>query len=140
MSEVPQGDGIEVRLQQAAGLPEILSAGFDAFEVIRVTARQHQDQESGLFAAFMTAADAAVDGREALTLAQSLAHEPCMQPVPLAGPGLDASRVADTLATVADLLRDRLSHAVTLAREPGDQVACHDAAEAADQIRQLMIR
>jgi hypothetical protein len=139
MSEVPQGDGIEVRLQQAAGLPEILSAGFDAFEVIRVTARQHQDQEPRLFAAFMTAADTAVDGREALTLASSLPHEPGMQPVP-AGPGLDASRAADTLATVAALLHDRLSHAVTLARETGDLAACRDAAEAAGQIRQLMIR
>jgi hypothetical protein len=57
---------------QAADLPETLAAGFDAFEAVRMTARDYQDRVPGLFPAFMTTADAAVDGREALTIAPSL--------------------------------------------------------------------
>jgi hypothetical protein len=53
-------------------LPQILDAGFEAFEFIQITARAHQDQVPEQFAAFMTTADAAVDGREALTIAPSL--------------------------------------------------------------------
>jgi hypothetical protein len=138
MSEVPQGDGIEVRLQQAAGLPEILAAGFDAFEAIRVTARQHQVQEPGLFAAFMTVADTAVDGREALTLAPSLPHGIGIQPDIVTAS--DPICAADTLVSVATALRDRLSRALTMADEPGDRAACHAAAEAAGRIRRLMTR
>lgn len=72
MSEVPPANGIGARLEQAASLPEVLAAGFDAFEVIRITARHHQGQVPALFAAFMTTADAAVDGRGAITIAPSL--------------------------------------------------------------------
>jgi hypothetical protein len=59
-------------LRQAATLPGILAASFDAFEVIRLLARVSEDTVPALFAAFMTAADAAVDGREAVTTAPSL--------------------------------------------------------------------
>ena len=64
--------GVESRLQQATTLPDMLAASFDAFEVIRRLARDNEDRVPGLFAAFMTAADAAVDGREAITAAPSL--------------------------------------------------------------------
>jgi hypothetical protein len=72
VSEAPETSSAEVRLRLAPTLPEILDASFDAFEVIRITARSCQGQIPGMFAAFMTAADAAVDGREALTTAPSL--------------------------------------------------------------------
>lgn len=62
VSDLRQGNGVEARLRQAADLPEMLAAGFDAFEAIRMAARDYQDQVPGLFAAFMTTADAAVDG------------------------------------------------------------------------------
>jgi hypothetical protein len=45
---------------------------FDAFEVTRLLARQFRDQVPELCAAFMTIADSAVDGRDAITIAQSL--------------------------------------------------------------------
>ncbi len=64
---MPEANSIEVRLEQAASLPEALAVSFDAFEVIRMAARDCQDRVPELFAAFMTTADAAVDGREALT-------------------------------------------------------------------------
>jgi len=65
VSDVPQVSGIEARLMEAASLPEMLAAGFGAFEVIRIAARDWQNRVPELFAAFMTAADAAVDGRTA---------------------------------------------------------------------------
>src|SRR5260370_3615896 len=64
--------GVAARLRQAATLPDVLAASFDAFEVIRLLACGNEDRVPGLFAAFMTAADAAVDGREAITAAPSL--------------------------------------------------------------------
>src|SRR5260370_6077556 len=64
--------GVAARLRQAATLPDMLAASFDAFEVIRLLACGNEDRVPGLFAAFMTAADAAVDGREAITAAPSL--------------------------------------------------------------------
>ena len=69
---MPEANSIEVRLEQAASLPEALAVSFDAFEVIRMAARDCQDRVPGMFAAFMMTADAAVDGREALTVAPSL--------------------------------------------------------------------
>jgi hypothetical protein len=54
----------------------LLAASFDAFEAIRVVARGSEDLAPWLFAAFMTAADAAVDGTQAITVAPSLSLAP----------------------------------------------------------------
>ena len=43
MSDVPYLSGVESGLRQAANLPELLAAGFAAFEVIRAAARDHQN-------------------------------------------------------------------------------------------------
>jgi hypothetical protein len=63
---------IQARLREASSLAELLAVSFDAFEAIRVLARSSEDTVPGLFAALMTTADAAVDGREAITIAPSL--------------------------------------------------------------------
>jgi len=73
---------IQHDLQGASGLPGVLAAGFDAFEAIRLLARGNENRDPGLFAAFMMAADAAVDGREALTASPSLPPPPRPQPAP----------------------------------------------------------
>jgi hypothetical protein len=140
VSDVPQGKSIEARLRQAAGLPEMLAVGFDAFEAIRMTARHYQDQVPGLFAAFMTTANAAVDGREALTVAPSLPLDGGTEPGHAAPTAADAGQAADALAALAAVLRDRLTHASALAGMPGDQAACQDAAQAAGRICHLMAR
>ena len=132
---------VEARLRQASNLPEILAASFDAFEVIRLLARRSEDRVVGLFAAFMSAADAAVDGREAVTTARSL-------PVPdvsTTAPGesaaqADLGEVIDALAALGGLLDDRLTRAAVTAAEPADRAACEDAAGAARRIHQLMAR
>ena len=140
MSDVPPANSISARLQQAASLPEVLAAGFDAFETIRITARHHQDQVPALFAAFMTTADAAVDGREAITIAPSLPHAAGAKPGGALAADADTAQAADALAALATVLRDRLTDAAALADTPGDQVACQDAAHAAARICQLMTR
>jgi hypothetical protein len=140
VNDMTPADGIEARLRMAAGVPETLAAGFDAFEVIRLTARHWQDRAPGLFAAFMTAADAAVDGRDALTIAPSL------PPAGGSGPGgpvvaaAESDQAADGLAALAAALHDRLTAAAAAAGLPGDRAACQDAAQAAGRICQLMAR
>lgn len=127
--------------QQGAGLPGTLAASFDAFEAIRHLARQCQDQEPDLFAAFMTTASAAADGRDAITTAPALpppdpATPQDNQPAPPTDPGT----AADAIAALAALLARRLDHTTTLTSTTGDRIACQDAADAASQIHQLMIR
>lgn len=137
---MPHGDGIEARLSQAVSLPETLAAGFDVFEAIRITARKYQDQATALFAAFMTAADAAVDGREALTAAPSLPLADSQPDIPAMLTDADTAQVADALRELGSILHRRLTQAASLADAPGDQDACLDAAAAADRICQLMAR
>ena len=140
MSGVPQGNDVQARVRQPTGLPETLAAGFDAFEAIRMTARGYQDRVSGLFAAFITTADAAVDGREALTVAPSLPLPDGTGPGDVVAAGADAGQAADALAVLAAVLRDRLTDAAALADEPDDRAACQEAAAAAGRICLLMTR
>jgi hypothetical protein len=140
MSQAPQPPAIEARLSQAASLPEVLEASFDAFEVIRITARRYQDQVPGLFAAFMTAADAAVDGREALTVAPSLPLHGSTEPASAVPPDADTGEAADALAALAAALRECLAEATAQAGTAGDELACQEAAEAAGRICELMAR
>jgi hypothetical protein len=140
MSHPPQPAAIEERLGQAASLPDVLNAGFDAFELIRITARRHQDDAPELFAALMMTADAAVDGREALTVAPSLplggGDEPASA-VPLEN---DVHQAADTLARLASALHEHLTKAAAHADSHDDEAACQQAAQAAERIRELMTR
>ena len=64
------------QLRQASSLAATLTAGFDAFEAIRLLARATRTATPGLFAAFMMAANAAVEGRESLTSSPSLPQPP----------------------------------------------------------------
>lgn len=125
----------EACLRTATRLPEILSASFDAFEAIRATARCRDNQAPELFAAFMMAADAAVDGREAVTAAPSL-------PLPASSgtdiTELEADDVTVPVAGLAELLADCLTRAVNLAVIPDDRITCQHAARAARRIRDLM--
>jgi hypothetical protein len=139
VSDTVSTSGTRARLEKATGLPEVLAAGFDVFELIRVAARGCQDQVPGLFAAFMTAADAAVDGREALTLAPSLPPASGTPPGDAVLAGGDAAQVADVLATLAGVLAERLRRAAA-ADLPEDRAACQDGAHAAGRICQLMAR
>ena len=127
------------RLRDAASLPATLAVAFDAFEAIRQLARDCEYRVPALLAAFMTTADAAVDGREAITTA------PGLPPASRGGtrvsvPGASASvyEIAGALAALGALLRERLWHAAKTAASAADRTACQDGALAAGRICQLM--
>lgn len=135
-------DGIAVlsaRVRAAAGLPELLDAGFDAFEAIRAAARACEDRTTDLFAAFMMAAGTATEGRNALNAAPSL---PPGTSAPNTNPPVSAATdvygIADELADLAGLLARRLPKAAATATLSGDRAACDDAARAAAEIHQLL--
>jgi len=132
---------IVARLRDARALPELLAASFDAFEAIRVVARGSEDLAPWLFAAFMTAADAAVDATQAITIAPSLSLAPTVTMIvaPHAA-GADIDTVADALAALGELLDERLTHAADRALLSGDRTACQEAAAAGRRIHQLMAR
>ena len=83
---MPQTQSIQARLRDASALPDTLAVSFDAFEAIRLAARSCTDRIPELFAAFMTTADAAVDGREAITAAPSLPARPSRRTARPPGP------------------------------------------------------
>jgi hypothetical protein len=89
----------------------------------------------------MTAADAAVDGREAITIAPSL--PPARVSALIASPSAadaDIEPIIDALAALGALLSERLASDANGAPTPGDQTACEEAAEAGRRIHQLMAR
>lgn len=130
---------IVARLRDARALPELLAASFDAFEAIRVVARGSEDLAPWLFAAFITAADAAVDGTQAITIAPSLSLAPTgTLIVSPSAAGADIDTIADALATLSELLDERLRHAADRARLAGDRTACQEAAQAGRRIHHLM--
>jgi len=141
MAGVQDVEAIAARLQDARSLPELLAASFDAFEAICVLARRSEDRAPSLFAAFMTAADAAVDGRQAITIAPSLSPSPGGT-LATSSPAADADidTITDALAALGALLDERLADAADRTVMPGDRAGCQEAAEAGRRIHQLMAR
>jgi hypothetical protein len=134
-------EAITAQLRDARSLPELLAASWDAFEAIRVIARGSEDMAPVLFAALMTAADAAVDGREAITIAPSLSPAPGVTLItspPTVGADIDM--ITNALAALGALLNERLAQGADHALVPGDRAACLEAAEAGCRIHQLMAR
>jgi hypothetical protein len=127
----------EGALREAVGLPELLAASFTAFESIRMTARAWEDQVPELVATFITVADAAVEGREAVTSAPSLARAPGCRPPGRVAAGAGVREVTGVLGALGMLLSRRLADgaATAAARDRG---ACLAAAAAARQISALM--
>jgi hypothetical protein len=93
-----------------------------------------------LFAAFLTTAGVAVEGREAITAAPSLPSGPAPAHLDLLEAGASAGEAIGVLAGLGVLLARRLTQAGTAAALPADRLACEEAAGAARQICQLMDR
>jgi hypothetical protein len=139
VNDLDQIDRAAVRLRAADGVADVLAVGFDAFEVIRVAARDCEDRASELFAAFLLAAGAAVEGRDELLAAPSLPRgrgEPASPGV--APPGVEVGEIADALAALGGLLTARLWEAAAAAGDARDEVACKNGAQAAEQVQQLL--
>jgi hypothetical protein len=130
-------DAIAARLRGDTALAGLLDAGFDAFEVIRLVARASEDLAPDLFAAFITTAGTAVEGRNALGDAPSLppaTRRPTITMSSTAGAG----QIADELAALATLLAQRLAEAGAQAVREGDRAACQLAVDAAAGIHRLL--
>ena len=131
---------IQTRLQDASSLADTLAVSFDAFEAIRLAARSCVDRIPELFAAFMTTAGAAVEGREAITAAPSLPPGPAAAQPGLLASGDSVDNALDVLSALGALLDSRLTQAAEAATINADRVACGEAAGAAWRIHQLMTR
>lgn len=86
----------------------------------------------------MTTADAAVDGREAITNAPSLPPDRAGAGIGVAGASASVQEIARDLAALGALLADRLWQTSALATTAADKVACTDAALTAGRICRLM--
>jgi hypothetical protein len=143
VNSVQQISAIESRLRRSTALPDMLAASFDAFETIRLTARHYETRVPELFAAFMTTATAAVEGRDAITAAPSLpladSHPP-QYDEPASVPEAGLEKIADALAGLGALLGSQLARAAARATTIADRAACQDAARSGFEIRQLMAR
>ena len=126
---MPEISSITTRLREADSLPDTLAAGLEAFEAVRQLARGCGDAVPVLFAAFMTTADAAVDGREAITIAPSLAPERRGGAgVIMPQASVPVEEIADALAGLGALLTDQLARATAMAAIAADRAACTEAA------------
>ena len=133
-------DAIAARLRSGTSLAELLDVGFDAFEVIRLVARAGEDLAPELFAAFMTAAGTAVEGRNALGDAPSLPPATAPPPAITMSATVGAGQIADELAALAALLTQCLAEAGAQAAGEGDRAACQHATYAAADIHRLLAR
>jgi hypothetical protein len=127
------------RLEQAGTLPDILGTSFDSFEAIRMLARQCENQDPDLLAAFMTAAAAAADAMDAISFAESLPPgDESELAVALPSACTGCEEAADSIAGLALTLARGLERAGAYATNQRDLLACQDAARAAWQIHQIM--
>jgi hypothetical protein len=131
---------IQDRLDTAEDLAAACLAGWDAFELIQDVAAWCADLASASFATWMTVAGPACAGSYALGVAPSLplVHRRAIVPGSVEAAAEDD--VADELAILAAVLGRRLLNAAQSAADPGDGRACQLAAQAAEEIRELLVR
>ena len=122
------------RLADADGLPAVLAAGWDIFELVGTIAAATAGASPDMYPAFTFAQGAAVSGRNAIAFAPSmppvsgeLGHRPLK-------PAGDVDEIADTLAQLASAVSIRLRESAGLAAADGDRSACENAAGEAERI------
>ena len=123
------------RLAEAADVPVLLAVAYDVFEHMLRTLRSAEDQAGVLLPAFVMAAAAAGDGRDAVARAPWLPSlpEPSEPPMPAGA----AEQVADETAALSRDLWERLAAADA---PVGYQAACAGGADAAWRICSLLTR
>ena len=125
------------RLLGADGVPGMLSAGWEIFELVMAVAAVSADQSADMYPAFTFARGSAVSGRNALAFTPSMpaGYAPSGPLEPVAG---DVYQVADAVAGLASALSARLRDAAGRAADADDCAACENAAGHADQISKLL--
>ena len=131
---------IHRRLAGAGGLPAVLAASWDIFELIATVASVSAGESPDMYPAFTFARGAAISGRNAIAFAPSLPPIPSEAPPGPPTPGADVYRTADVLADLASALSSRLREAAEFAAAAADRSACQDAANEADRITQLLVK
>ncbi|MFZ0044509.1 MAG: hypothetical protein WAL16_01640 [Streptosporangiaceae bacterium] len=128
------------RIRSAAGLPEVLESAWRAFECMLAEAEAHEDPATPLFPAFVLAATAAANGRDAVLLAPSLPWPPRDTPPggQAGGPGESAPAAAQALVSLSQALISRLESAAGSAASSDDRDACRYAAGHARAIYDLL--
>ena len=129
---------IHQRLADAGGLPAVLVAGWDIFDLIAAGCSASAGESPDLYPAFTFPQGAAVSGRNAIAFAPSMppsqggaAHGPPK-------PAGDVYEIAGTLAGLASALSMRLRKEGQLAAAAADRSACENAASEAERITQLL--
>jgi hypothetical protein len=128
------------RLARADDLPVLLDAAYEAFEVLLSVLERHEDPGNARFAAFVSAATCAANGRDAVLFTPSLPPRQLPRPpgeadaahAPGQGNGLNAAIAASALLVA------RLSRAAEQAADPADRLGCRTAAGYARQIHVLL--
>jgi hypothetical protein len=136
-------EAARARLEQAAGLPAVLDAAYEAFEEMLRAIEDQQDPAGGAFAAFVMSGAAAANGRDALAAAPSLppAASGDLASVIAGSPrDLTTEDAAAVLAGLSQLLASRLTDAGDLSPGAGDRIACTQAARHAVNICSLLGR
>jgi hypothetical protein len=131
---------MQQHLRAADGMPAVLSAGWEVFELVQAVAAACADQSADMYPAFTFARGAAICGRNAIAFAPSMPAgyaAPSGTTMPAAG---DVYEVADAVAELASDLSTRLREAAGLAADAGDRTACRDAALDAEQISTLLAK
>jgi hypothetical protein len=135
---VEQAELLEQRLLNAAGVADVLAASWEIFEFVAAAAAAGAGQAADLYPAFTFSRGSAVSGRNAVALAPSLPAGLPAPPENTVPPAGDADQVADALAALAAVLSGRLRQAARLAADPGDRIACENAARDAARISELL--
>ena len=128
------------RLAGCGTLPATLETAWDSFELMMRIADDYCGDEVDIAAGFGFASVFATAGQDAAGWAPSMPATGAPAPAYVRPDGMDPHVVADMLAGLAGTLAARLRQAAAEASQAGDQAACQDAADAADQIRELMSR
>lgn len=131
---------IQQHLIDADGVSGVLSAGWRAFELVRIVTDASAGQTADMYPAFTFARGAAVSGRNAVAFAPSLPTD-CVPCPGIPGPVTrDVYEIADAVAELASVLSRRLREAAGFAADADDRVACQNAASDAEQISRLLAK
>jgi len=137
---VDQIEQVQQHLHAADGVPAVLSASWEAFELVQVVAAACADQAADMYPGFTFARGSAASGRNAIAFAPSMPAgyaEQLAVTAPVTG---DVYEVADAIAGLASALGARLREAALLAADANDRTACEDAALDAEQISAMLAK
>jgi hypothetical protein len=135
---VSSTQAITNHLNDADGIAAILGACWDAFEYIGHVADKYARPESDPFAAFVFAACAASEGRDAVGRVPSLPARSAIADWTITVDETEPDTAARILAALAAQAKTKLAVAASLSGGPADRRAVLDASRCAAEIVDLL--